>query len=135
MDQFKRVRLEGYKSIKKLDLPLARINVLIRANGAGKSNFISLFKMVNYLTTGFLQGSIGSAGGANALLHYGARETPQMRIKLDFETGSGRSGYFCRLMDASPDKLMFASNWHHSSDPLIIQLGSGHLESSLEVVR
>ena len=36
----KRIRINGYKSIEKLDLQMSSINILI---GAGKSNFISLF--------------------------------------------------------------------------------------------
>ena len=39
----KRIRINGYKSIEKLDLQMSSINILIGANGAGKSNFISLF--------------------------------------------------------------------------------------------
>ena len=41
-----RVVVQGYKSFRELDLPLERINVLIGANGSGKSNFISLFQMM-----------------------------------------------------------------------------------------
>lgn len=39
----KRVQIEGFKSIAKLDLQMSSINILIGANGAGKSNFISLY--------------------------------------------------------------------------------------------
>lgn len=35
------VTIENFKSIKMMDLDLLRINVLIGANGVGKSNFIS----------------------------------------------------------------------------------------------
>ena len=34
------IRIENYKSIEKLDLPLGRINVFIGENGAGKSNIL-----------------------------------------------------------------------------------------------
>ena len=42
-----KIQIEGYKSIKKLELALKPINILIGANGAGKTNFISFFKLVN----------------------------------------------------------------------------------------
>ena len=42
-----RIKIEGYKSIKKLDLELKPINILIGSNGVGKSNFLSFFKLVN----------------------------------------------------------------------------------------
>ena len=43
----KRIKINGYKSIKQMDLELAPINVLIGANGARKFNFISFFKFAH----------------------------------------------------------------------------------------
>lgn len=34
------VRIENYKSIERLELPLGRINVMVGENGAGKSNIL-----------------------------------------------------------------------------------------------
>jgi predicted ATPase len=39
--------LKGYKSIKKMEIDLNNLNVFIGANGAGKSNFISFFELLN----------------------------------------------------------------------------------------
>ena len=39
------IEIQGFKSIKKLELPMKSINILIGSNGAGKSNFISFFKL------------------------------------------------------------------------------------------
>ena len=44
--QISRILIEGYKSIEKCDLKLNTLNVLIGANGAGKSNLISFFKLI-----------------------------------------------------------------------------------------
>lgn len=44
-----RIELSGFKSIRQMDLELGRLNVLIGANGAGKSNLVSFFKLNNYL--------------------------------------------------------------------------------------
>jgi AAA15 family ATPase/GTPase len=42
------ITLENYKSIKKLDkLSLKNITILVGSNGAGKSNLISVFKLLN----------------------------------------------------------------------------------------
>ncbi|EHA5531118.1 AAA family ATPase, partial [Campylobacter coli] len=44
------ITIKGYKSIKDLsEFELKNLNILIGANGAGKSNFISVFKMLNAL--------------------------------------------------------------------------------------
>ncbi len=40
-----RIIIENFKSIRKLDLELKPINILIGANGAGKSNFVSFFQI------------------------------------------------------------------------------------------
>ena len=39
-----KITLKGFKSIRDLeDFPLRNLNILIGANGAGKSNFVSFF--------------------------------------------------------------------------------------------
>ena len=46
----------GYKSIRELrDFPLRDLNVLIGANGAGKSNFIGLFRLLGEIVDERLQ--------------------------------------------------------------------------------
>ena len=54
MATLKQVILKGFKSIKGMDLKLCPLNVLIGANGAGKSNFVSFFKMLNEMMAGRL---------------------------------------------------------------------------------
>ena len=39
--------LRGFRSIKDASLELRSLNVLIGSNGAGKSNLISFFKLLN----------------------------------------------------------------------------------------
>ena len=55
MATLKQVILKGFKSIKDMDLELRPLNVLIGANGAGKSNFVSFFKMLHEMMAGRLQ--------------------------------------------------------------------------------
>nr|WP_256376552.1 AAA family ATPase [Xenorhabdus sp. KK7.4] len=45
-DHLNRIKITGYKSIAECDLQMGSLNVLIGANGAGKSNFISFFRLV-----------------------------------------------------------------------------------------
>ena len=51
--------IKGYKSIRNLEnFNLRRFNVLIGANGSGKSNFIDFFRILNFMfssTDGNLQ--------------------------------------------------------------------------------
>jgi predicted ATPase len=55
MDNLLRIKIKGFKSIKELDLEIKPINVLIGANGSGKSNFISVFRLLENISTQRLQ--------------------------------------------------------------------------------
>ena len=51
MGEIKRISVKGFKSIKLLeDFELGHLNVIIGANGAGKSNFVQVFKMLNAMS-------------------------------------------------------------------------------------
>lgn len=66
-----RIVLQGYKSIREADITLRPINVLIGANGAGKSNFIGLFQFMNRVVNRNMQTYVAHSGGADQILHFG----------------------------------------------------------------
>ena len=78
-----RIIIENFKSIRKLDLELKPINILIGANGAGKSNFVSFFKLSNRIYEGKLIEFIGS--GFNRLLYFGRKKSERIYGLLDFD--------------------------------------------------
>jgi predicted ATPase len=103
-----RINLKGYKSFRELDLVLGPVNVLIGANGSGKSNFIGLFKMLNRMMNEELQVYVAQAGGADQILHYGRKTTEQLMIELWFRRGEElANGYICHLLPAE-DRLLVA---------------------------
>lgn len=68
MNMLTKLELHGFKSIRHLsDLTLQPLNVLIGANGSGKSNLISFFKLLSWMTAspGNLQCYIGKSGGGS----------------------------------------------------------------------
>jgi predicted ATPase len=77
------IKIEGYKSIKKLDLDLKPINILIGSNGVGKTNFVSFFKLVNTLFNERLQEFIITEGLDN-LLYFGRKNTEILEGRLTF---------------------------------------------------
>ncbi|MCH7400415.1 AAA family ATPase [Belliella kenyensis] len=77
------IKIEGFKSIKTLDLKLSPINLLIGSNGVGKSNFISFFKLVNNIYEQRLQ-QYSLKSGVDNLLHYGRKNTAEIKGYLDF---------------------------------------------------
>jgi predicted ATPase len=124
-DQLTHLKLEGYKSIAQADLPLGALNVLVGANGAGKSNLIGFFKLIRDLIDGHLQLHVGQAGGPDALLHFGRKTTEQLVAELSF----GERAYWLRLAPTADNRLMFALEgyWWHDSESH--RLGSGHFET------
>jgi len=132
----RRVSLKGFKSIKEMDLELCALNVLIGANGAGKSNLVSFFKMINEMMGGRLQQYIGTSGRAHSLLHFGPKVTPQMEAQLRFDDDKSKNTYTMRLFHAAGDTLVFAEEQFsfqqkHFFVPKFIQLGSGHQETRI----
>ncbi|MGH9844145.1 MAG: AAA family ATPase [Blastocatellia bacterium] len=132
----RRVVLKGFKSIKAIDLELRAMNILIGANGAGKSNLVSFFKMLNEMMGGRMQQYIGTSGRAQSLLHFGPKVTPQMEAQLEFEVENGMDTYAMRLFHAAGDTLVFAEETLSFLQtgftlPKIISLGSGHQETRI----
>jgi predicted ATPase len=92
------LRIAGWKSIREAEIEFRPLNVLIGGNGSGKSNLVSFFKMVNEMIAGRLQVYVATAGGADALLHYGSKRTPAFQAKLSFPTDQGPIEFSWGLM-------------------------------------
>ncbi|NOX62485.1 MAG: AAA family ATPase [Chloroflexi bacterium] len=102
------ITLQGYKSIREAKIALAPINVLIGANGSGKSNFITLFRFMNRVMNLGMQKHVAQAGGADQILHYGRKTTERLYIELWFRTGENTAnGYACSLIPTAEDLLVF----------------------------
>ena len=135
MELLRRVEILGYKTLRDVRLDLRRLNVMIGANGAGKSNFVSFFRLLGFLSTEALQLYIGRSGGANGLLFYGAKRTPQIEIRLDFENDDGDNTYSAQLVHAAGDMLVFVDEEliflrrGAVGPPRVLNLGAGHRES------
>ena len=102
-----RIKIEGYKSIKKLDLELKPINILIGSNGVGKSNFLSFFKLVNNIYEQRLQGYVAKQGGADNLLHFGRKVTEQIKGTLYFDY---KNSYVFELFSDSENLLIISND-------------------------
>ncbi len=85
MPTVEKIAIAGFKSINRVEVNLRPINVLIGANGSGKSNFIGAFAFLQAIRAGQLQDYVGRAGGASRILHFGARVSEQMRIHIYFQ--------------------------------------------------
>jgi predicted ATPase len=115
MVKLNKISLEGYKSIKQCrDLKLEKLNVLIGANGSGKSNFLSFFKLLKEAMKGELQIFVGRNGAAHSLLHFGPKQTGEISGSLQFDNDEESAIYAFKLLFAAPDNLLFASETFRS---------------------
>ncbi len=88
-DKISTLTIRGFQSIRHLEeFTLGDLNVLIGANGAGKSNFINYFRFLSELAEKRLQLWVQKRGGADRLLTFGLKETRQLFSSLRF----GRMG-------------------------------------------
>ena len=101
------ITVEGFKSIKSVDVELLPINVLIGSNGAGKSNFMEVFSLLNAIRLGGLRDYVMRCGGADKILHFGSKTTQQLSIEIGFENGKRKY-----TIDLAPNDAdgMFPSN-------------------------
>lgn len=86
--RLKEVRISGYKSLgtdtHPIKIELRNLNIIIGANGAGKSNFISFFQMLANMMTGALQIYIGKNGSSESLLQFGSKKTRTIALATLF---------------------------------------------------
>jgi predicted ATPase len=131
-EAIKSITIEGFKSIQELkDFELRSLNVLIGANGAGKSNFVRFFWLLRELIEQRLQKAVAMEGGADACLYMGPRITQRLVAKFYF----GANGYEFELVPTVDNRLIFADEATDFSgqfkDHIRRSLGSGHFESVL----
>lgn len=86
----RKVEIQGYKSIKDLKIDLSPINLLIGANGVGKTNFLSFFVMLRFIYIQSLQNYVRRRGGADTLLHYGRKSTNKLSGYIEFGANAYR---------------------------------------------
>ncbi|WP_299457400.1 AAA family ATPase [uncultured Microscilla sp.] len=102
-----KIEIQGYKSIRGLELNLRPINVLIGANGVGKSNFISFFKLVDNIYEQRLENYTMKQGAEN-LLCFGSKTTDRIISRIEFDTNNA---YTIALQPTSSNSLFIESEW------------------------
>ncbi len=96
--------VKGFRSIKSIEkLELRPINVLVGANGSGKSNFVGVFAFLGVLRQGQLVAYTDAAGGAERILHFGSKVTQAIELEISFR--DGRNGYHVALSPTAEDRF------------------------------
>ncbi len=85
MVKIKNIEVKNFKSIKEMNLKLENINIFIGANGAGKSNFISLFEMLDSISKERFRNWVRENVGAENILHFGLKESNFLSVEIEFD--------------------------------------------------
>lgn len=79
------ISVAGFRSLRRIDrLPLRPVNVLIGANGSGKSNLVEVFSFLHAVGEGRMREYARRCGGAARLLHFGSGTTSEMEFQVSF---------------------------------------------------
>jgi predicted ATPase len=94
------ITIKGYKSLRNFSLKLDKINILIGANGSGKSNFLSFFEFLNAIYERRLSEYVALRGGADKFLWNGSKVTDTIsaamhtsRNRYSIELKEGENGF------------------------------------------
>ncbi|MBX3176984.1 MAG: AAA family ATPase [Candidatus Hydrogenedentes bacterium] len=137
-NRLRRVRIRGLRTIFDSDnVSLGDITVLIGANGAGKSNFVSFFRLVSWMVgSGKLAEYVQLYGPASNLLSDGQDVTRDLSGEIEVETDAGVYEYAFRLTYAAGDRFVYTEErWRFTRSgnaaPEWQERGVGHTESQL----
>jgi predicted ATPase len=133
MSHINQLTIKGFKSIRHLEnFKMRNLNVLIGANGTGKSNFISYFQMLGELVEQRLQIWTAKQGSADRVVSFGVKMTQTIESSIKF----GNNGYEFKLSPTVDEKFVFRSeqtffagtykteNWQ--------SLGTGQIEAKIK---
>lgn len=127
MKTLRKIQVKGFKSIASAELMLGDLNVVIGANGSGKSNLIGVFRLLERVLSHNLQTFVASE--PDRLLHHGRKITPALSVDLAFDQNA-----YGFTLKAQQDTLIFDeervkySGYWNYGEPI----ARGHKESQLE---
>lgn len=129
MNYLKKIEVQNFKSIRELDLELGDLNILIGANGAGKSNFVTFFKMLEAVSTERLAAYAALESGTPGFFFYGNRDCG-INAKLTMELDDKAVLYQFKLKANAEGQLIFVEE-NITVEGVVHSLGVGHRESRL----
>ncbi|MDR3298573.1 MAG: AAA family ATPase [Candidatus Accumulibacter sp.] len=121
----KRISVQGFKSIEQQTIELGALNVVIGANGSGKSNLIGVFRLLERVLSRNLQ--LYVASDPDRVLFHGRKKTPA--LSLDFVFDDDLYGF---KLKAAQDTLVFQIELMGGAGGSCKQIGLGHGESHLQ---
>lgn len=108
----KRLSASNFKSFTSLEIDFSGFTVIIGANAAGKSNIISVFRMLHDIAAFGLEDAVSLQGGAEYLRNLSVNHAATLTITVQFDAVTDPVGLFLPRADggevsASCDELAY----------------------------
>jgi len=139
MRRLEKLTVKNFKSIRDQSLALTNLNIFIGGNGAGKSNLVQAFRFLREIVTQNLANYTAMKGGADNLLYFGRKLSPEMELFLEFGEKNTSNSYRVKLRGTDQDSLIIAEETAYYHDkvrykqkPFDLPIASGSQESRLK---
>jgi len=125
--------ISGFRSIRELnEFPMRQLNVLVGANGAGKSNFVEFFRMLGAMFQERLRAFVKDGGGGDGFLFLGPRVTRTLRATLGF--GANQFDFVLSPAPGGEDLIVKEVGLYGGDPPSWRGIQVGAYEAGLEPV-
>ncbi|MEN8219337.1 MAG: AAA family ATPase [Pseudomonadota bacterium] len=136
LTMLKKIQLTNFISFGKTEVDLESINILIGGNGSGKSNFISLFTMLNYIHIGRLRNWVINKGGFDNIIYNGIQENESINLRFLFDA-QFQNIYELSLRATEEDYIVDAEKfgfwkYQENSNPFFQQQETNQKETKLK---
>jgi predicted ATPase len=119
MRALEKLTIKNFKSIREQTLNLGQLNIFIGGNGSGKSNLIQIFKFLREILNQNLAGYTATKGGADTLLYFGRKRSPEMEFFLEFVEGKTSNAYKVTLQGTDDDALIVGKDVAYYHDKVL----------------
>ncbi len=127
-----KLTIKGFKSIRLLEnFELKNLNIMIGGNGAGKSNFVEIFRMLRAMLDENFANYISSRGGADDFMFNGPKVTKEIEAEFDF----GNNSYGFVLEPSVSEEFIIKIEQEKYLDNNWDITGSGNRESKISSLK
>jgi hypothetical protein len=122
----KKITIESFKSLEKVEVELGLVNVFVGANGSGKSNLLEAIGVLSAAANGRVDDEALMRRGVRPGLPRlykcalkGAHQTPHIAFAAESEGAAYRVSLFNPLKDPKPAWRYHTESWTRGTDVLI----------------
>jgi len=124
----KTIKICNFKSFDETEVNLGRFNVLIGANAAGKSNFVSVFRFIKDIIENGLEDAVSMQGGTGYIRNVNLGNAKNLSLELsgDFTDNPSTDTFFTRKEDDEEHFALVPTSFVYKFSIQFAQRGLGY---------